>query len=139
MQLSGTEVGKQGYISVFQAAVTKFMETLNEDAIAKLEEIRANWLSWGQPCQLQRKAAEKMGRNYLQQSSKVQLNSFEMQSIVFEFHENQAGTKFFQMCLSYLLENNRFCRHDFNDSLGKVKLQSFWDKFPDTVASFQTA
>ena len=73
------------------------METLNKDAIAKLEEIRANWLSWGQPCQLQRKAGEKMGRNYLQQSSKVQLNSFGMQSIVFEFHENQAGTKFFQM------------------------------------------
>jgi len=30
-------------------------------------------------------------------------------------------------------------RHDFNDSLGKVKVQSFQDKFPDTVADFQTS
>ena len=38
-----------------------------------------------------------------------------------------------------LILNNEFCRHDFNDSLGKVKVQSFRDKFPDAVADFQTS
>ena len=32
-----------------------------------------------------------------------------------------------------------FCRHDFNDSLGKVKIQSFQDKFPAALADFQMA
>ena len=73
------------------------MDILDEDGIAKLEEIRANWMSQGHPRELQRKAAEKMGRHYLQQSSRVQFNSFGMRGVVFEFHENQAGTKLFQM------------------------------------------
>ena len=34
---------------------------------------------------------------------------------------------------------NKFCRHDFNDSLGKFKLQPFRDKFPDAVADFQNS
>ena len=96
-RLSGTEGGKQGYIPFFQAAVNEFMETLDDDAIAKLEEIRANWMSRGQPRELQRKAAEKMGRQYLQQSSRVQFDNFGMRGVIFEFHENKAGTKLFQM------------------------------------------
>jgi len=31
------------------------------------------------------------------------------------------------------------CSHDFNASLGKVKVQSFRDKHPDAVAEFQNA
>lgn len=96
-RLSGEEAGKQGYIQVFQAAVQEFMETLDDDAIAQLEVIRANWMSRGQPQELQRKAAEKMGRHFLQQSSRVQFNTFGMRMVVFEFHENKAGTKLFQM------------------------------------------
>ena len=36
--LSGTEAREPGYLAVFQAAVNKFMDTLDEDDIAKLEE-----------------------------------------------------------------------------------------------------
>lgn len=73
------------------------METLDDDEIAKLEEIRATWMSRGQPRELQRKAAEKMGRHYFQQSSRVLFNGFGTRQVIFEFHENQAGTKLFQM------------------------------------------
>jgi len=73
------------------------MENLDDDAIAELEEIRANWMSRGQPWELQRKAAEKMGRQYLQQSSRVQFDNFGMRGLIFEFHENKARTKLFQM------------------------------------------
>ena len=73
------------------------METLDDDEIAKLEEIRATWMSRGQPRELQRKAAEKMGRHYFQQSSRVLFNGFGTRQVIFEFHENQARTKLFQM------------------------------------------
>ena len=73
------------------------MDTLDEDDIAKLEEIQANWLSQGQLCELKRKATEKMGQHYLQECAKVQFNNFGMRGIVFKFHENQARTKLFQM------------------------------------------
>ena len=95
--LSGTTAGKQGYIAVFQTAINKFMETLDDDGITKLEELQAMWLSQGQPRELQRKAAKKMGRHYLQESSKVQFNTFGMRAVVFEFYENQAGMRLFQM------------------------------------------
>ena len=36
--------GKQGYIAVFQTAVNKFMETLDDDEITKFEELQAMWL-----------------------------------------------------------------------------------------------
>ena len=55
----------------FQLAVMEFMESLDQDAIAKLEEIWANWLSRGQPHELQRKAAKKMGQHYIEQSAQV--------------------------------------------------------------------
>jgi hypothetical protein len=96
-RLSGAEAGEQPYISVFQAAINELMESLDEDQIARLEETRANWLSRGQPREQQRKAAEKMGRHYLQEASRVQFNNFGMRAVVFEFHENRAGTKLFQM------------------------------------------
>lgn len=73
------------------------METLDDDKIATLEKTRANWLSRGQPQELQRKAVTKMGRHYLHESARVQYNQFGMRSVVFEFHENRAGTRLFQM------------------------------------------
>ena len=36
--LSGTEAREPGYLAVFQAAVNKFMDTLDRDDVAKLEE-----------------------------------------------------------------------------------------------------
>jgi hypothetical protein len=32
-----------------------------------------------------------------------------------------------------------FSRHDFNENLGKIKVQSFIEKFPDAVADFRSA
>ena len=81
----------------FSAAVNKSMETLDDNEITKLGELQAMWLSQGQPHELQRKATKKMGRHYLQESSKVQFNTFGMQAVVFEFHENQARMRLFQM------------------------------------------
>ena len=51
------------------------MDTLDEGDIAKLEETQANWLTQGQPCELKRKATEKMGWHYLQECAKVQFNN----------------------------------------------------------------
>ena len=69
MELSGAEAREKGYMTFFQVAVTEFMESLDKDAIAKLEKIQANWLTRGQPHELQRKAAEKMGQHYIEQSA----------------------------------------------------------------------
>ena len=77
-RLSGTEAGELGDLAVFQAAINKLMDTLDEDDIAKLEETQANWLSQGQLCKLKRKATEKMGQHYLQECAKVQFNNFGM-------------------------------------------------------------
>lgn len=55
MELSGVEAGEKGYMPFFQLAVMEFMESLDKDAIAKLEKIQANWLTRGQPHELQRK------------------------------------------------------------------------------------
>ena len=38
-QLSGAEPGQQGYIAMFQATVNKFMDILDDDENARLEEI----------------------------------------------------------------------------------------------------
>ena len=73
--LSGTEAGELGYLAVFQAVINEFMDTLDEGDIAKLEETQANWLTQGQPCELKRKATEKMGWHYLQECAKVQFNN----------------------------------------------------------------
>ena len=51
-QLSGAKPGKQGYITMFQAAINKVMDTLDDDETVRLEKIQVNWLSWGQPCEL---------------------------------------------------------------------------------------
>jgi hypothetical protein len=84
-------------MQTFQAAVEEFIGTLNEDEILELEEIRANWMSQGQPAELKRKTAERMGGSYLEQSAAVQFKTMGMRSIIWEFHENKAGTKLFQL------------------------------------------
>jgi hypothetical protein len=94
---NGARAGSQAYLQVFQAAVDEFMETLDEDAIVKLEEVRANWMSRGNPPELQRKTAERSGGTYLEQSALVQYNTMGRRLVVWEFHENMAGTKLFQL------------------------------------------
>ena len=41
--------------------------------------------------------------------------------------------------LSYVVQILTFSRHDFNENLGKVKVQPFAEKFPDAVADFKGA
>ena len=66
-----------------------------------------------------------------------------MRSVVWEFHENQVGQKLFQvLSLSKFLAKiylTNFSSDDFNDSIGKIKVQSFVEKFPEAVSDFKQA
>lgn len=68
-----------------------------------------------------------------------------MRSVVWEFHENKAGTKLFQLLslenvsLTNSLKLLTFSSHDFNDNIGKVKVQSFQEKYPEAIKDFKSA
>jgi hypothetical protein len=82
---------------IFQAAINEFMETLDEDALVALENERADRVIAGQPTEIKRKTAERMGQSYLDQSAKVQYNEMGRRLLVWEFHENKAGTRLFSL------------------------------------------
>ncbi|KAF8800968.1 hypothetical protein BYT27DRAFT_7262523 [Phlegmacium glaucopus] len=67
-----------------------------------------------------------MGQSFLEKSAQTQYNELGMRSVVWEFHENRAGMKLFQL-------------HDFNGNFGKVKVQSFKEKYPEAVQDFTAA
>ena len=94
---NGAKPGEKSYLGVFQGAVTEFITGLDEEVVFELENKRAEWVNNSQPVDHQRKAAERNGRSYLQKSAELQYNQMGMRSVVWEFHENKAGTKLFQL------------------------------------------
>lgn len=73
------------------------METLDEDKMFQLENERAEWLTTGYPVEQQRKTADRLARSSLQTTAERQYREMGMRSVVWEFHENKAGTKLFQL------------------------------------------
>ena len=82
---------------IFQAAINEFMETLDEDALVALENEQADRVIAGQLTEIKRKTAERMGQSYLDQLAKVQYNEMGRRLLVWEFHENKAGTRLFSL------------------------------------------
>jgi hypothetical protein len=94
---SGAKPGEQRYLSIFQGAVSQFMETLDEEKILHLEVKRAEWKKNSYPVDLQRKTAERSAHSSLQETAESQYKEMGMRSVVWEFHENKAGIKLFQL------------------------------------------
>ena len=142
MELSGVEAGEKGYMPFFQLAVMEFMESLDKDAIAKLEKIQANWLTRGQPHELQRKQPKRWVGIILNNLLRFNLTALECEVLYLSSMKTKPGwncCKCESSAHHMFLKITCFCRHDFNDSLGKVKIQLFWDKFPAALADFQMA
>ena len=81
----------------FQGAVKEVIAGLDEEGLLALENERADWQVNGVPTEVKRKTAERMGHSYLEKSAQVVFKEMGMRKIVFEFHENKAGTKLFQV------------------------------------------
>jgi hypothetical protein len=94
---NGAKPGTLQYMPIFQAAVNEFMETLDEDALLALEHERADRMNSGQPIEIKRKTAERMGHSYLEKSAQVQYDEMGFRGVVWEFHENKAGTRLFSL------------------------------------------
>ena len=94
---NGARPGTQQYMPIFQAAINEFMETLDENAIVALENERADRMIAGQPTEIKRRTVERMGHSYLDKSAKVQYDEMGRRLIVWEFHENKAGTRLFSL------------------------------------------
>lgn len=94
---NGVKAGNPQYMPSFQAAVTEFMDGLDEDQVLGLEKEQAEWINKSHPVESQRKAAERNGRGFLQKSAEAQYKEMGMRSVVWEFHENKAGVKLFQL------------------------------------------
>ena len=83
------------------------------------------------------KSCREMGQHYLQECAKVQFNNFGMRGIVFEFHENQARTKLFQMWVAgpwKFCEKNNFSGMTSMIYSEKLKYSpsgtNFWMQWP---------
>jgi hypothetical protein len=94
---NGAMPGEKAYMAGFQASVNEFMEGLDEEQILDLEFKRAEWGNKSYPIDLQRKTAERSAHSCLQESAKSQYKEMGMRSVVWEFHQNKAGTKLFQL------------------------------------------
>ena len=140
---NGAKPGDQSYMRTFQVAVTEFMEGLNENQVLELEIKRAEWINISPPAEVQRKTAEKRSRSFLKSSAETQYREMGMRSVVWEFHVNPYGQKLFQLLSPQIIQVNiyltHFCSHDYNDTIGKVKLQTFGEKFPEAVQDFKGA
>ena len=84
-------------MSAFQGSVSAFMEKLDDDKVLELEEKRAEWLNKSFPIEVQRKTAERSAHAHLQESAESQYKEMGMRSVVWEFHENKAGAKLYQL------------------------------------------
>lgn len=94
---NGANPGDTTYLPAFQGAVSELLEGLEEGDLFDLEVKRAEWLNECHPIDVQRKNADKMGRGYIQTSAESQYKEMGMRSVVWEFHENKAGVKLFQL------------------------------------------
>ena len=129
------KAGEQSYLSVYQGAVTEFMNSgLDEKQASELDRERAKWIDESFPVEVQRMKADKTGNIFLKNSAKSQYKEMGMRSVVWEFHENQVGQKLFQvLSLKKFLAKiylTNFSSHDFNDSIGKIKVPSFVENLP---------
>ena len=94
---NGAKPGGKDYMAGFQGAVSEFMAGLDEDQKMELEVKRSEWVTESYPIELQRKNADKLAHNWLEQSAKSQYQEMGMRSVVWEFHQNRAGTMLFQL------------------------------------------
>jgi hypothetical protein len=94
---NGAKPGTPQYMKVFQGAVTDFMDGLDEDGRLTLENQRAEWINKGHPPEVKRKAAERMGHTFLERMAKTLFNEMGFRGVFWEFHENKAGQKLFQL------------------------------------------
>ena len=76
---------------MFQAAINKLMDTLDEDDIAKLEETQPNWLTQGQPCELKRKAAEKWVSIISKNVPRYNSTTLECEALYLNFMKTKPG------------------------------------------------
>jgi len=93
---NGAKASTPQFKANFQGAVQEFMAELDEERLLALENERADWQNNGQPTEVKRKTAKRMGHTYLEKSAQVQYKEMGMRSIVLEFHQNKAGMKLFQ-------------------------------------------
>ena len=68
---NGARPGTQQYLPIFQSAVNEFMAMLDSKALLALENEQAEWMASGQPIDIKRRTAEKMGHSYLEKVSWV--------------------------------------------------------------------
>ena len=94
---NGAKPGTQEYMLIFQAAVNEFMESLDKEGLLALEHEHANRINAGQPIEIKRKTAERMGHSYFEKSAQVQFDEMGMRSSVWEFHENKASVRLFSL------------------------------------------
>jgi hypothetical protein len=94
---NGEKPGGQTYMAGFQGSVNEFMNGLDEDQLMELEQKRAEWMKKSYPIDLQQKTAERLAHSSIQESAVSQYKEMGMRSVVWEFHENRAGTKLFQL------------------------------------------
>ncbi|KAF8816369.1 hypothetical protein BYT27DRAFT_7208515 [Phlegmacium glaucopus] len=106
---NGAKPGSQEYFPFFQGAITEFMDGLDEESRARLEDERDKWLSGVHPLEVKRKAAQGMGQSFLEKSAQTQYNE------------------------------NGDANHDYNENHGKIKVQSFEAKYPEAVEEFKAA
>jgi len=139
---NGAEAGTPEFMSACQAAITEFMSGLDEERRSALEVERLEWQKRGQPPEVQRRMAERLAHTYFEKSVQVQYNDMGMRNIVLESHRNKAGMKLFQLYIGEIFLRHTYitlCRHDFNENLGNVKVQSFQAKFPEVVEQLKAA
>jgi len=94
---NGARPGTQQYLPIFQAAVNEFMATLDQDALAALENERVERMESGQPTEIKRRTAERMGHSYIEKVCQVLYKEMGARPLIWEFHENKAGVKLFQV------------------------------------------
>jgi hypothetical protein len=84
-------------MSSFQGSVTEFMENLEDPQISELKKIQSEWNNESYPVEVQRKTADRIARSTLKASAESLFKDMGLRVLTWEFHENQAGTKLFQM------------------------------------------
>jgi hypothetical protein len=94
---NGAKPGEQAFMSAFQGSVTELLANLDGDQKLELEKTREEWTKEGYPIDVRRKTAEKKAHRSIQQVADSHYKDMGMRMVVWEFHENTAGMKLFQL------------------------------------------
>ena len=79
---NGAKAGERSYLSVYQGAVTEFMNSgLDEKQALELDRERAKWIDESFPVEVQRKKADKTGNIFLKNSAESQYKEMGMRLI----------------------------------------------------------